>query len=99
MVLSVIGQECITQSKLTSASVVAFWVPHAEVSHGAGGEAHAYLSDVIALQEDEELGLTFDAAVKLRASFTAFGARWWPLSANCGKTSKHKQRVSNSQLK
>lgn len=65
-----------------SASVVAFWVPHAEVSHGAGGEAHAYLSDVIALQEDEELGPTFDAAVILRASFTAFGARWWPLSAN-----------------
>ena len=69
--------------KLTGASVVAFWVPHSKVSQGAGGEAHAYLTDVIALQEDEELGLTFNAAVILRASFTAFGARWWPLSTNC----------------
>lgn len=62
-------------AKLTSASVVSFWIPHAKVSHGAGGEAHAYLTDVIALQEDEELGLTFNAAVVLRASVTAFGAR------------------------
>lgn len=69
---------------LTGASVVAFRVPHAEVSHGAGGEAHAYLTDVIALQEDEEFGLTFNAAVILRASVTAFGARWRTLSANCG---------------
>lgn len=62
-------------AKLTSASVVAFWIPHPKVSHGAGSEAHTYLTDVIALQEDEELGLTFNAAVILRASVTAFGAR------------------------
>lgn len=73
--------------KLTSASVVALWVPHAEVSHRTGGEAHAYLTDVITLQEDEELGLTFNAAIILRASVTAFGARWWPLGANCGNKS------------
>lgn len=72
------------KAKLTGASVVAFWVPHTKISHGAGGEAHAYLTDVIALQEDEELGLTFNAAVILRASVTALRARWWPLSANCG---------------
>lgn len=70
--------------KLTGASVIAFGVPHAKVSHGAGGKAHAYLTDVIALQEDEELGLAFNAAVILRTSVTAFGARWGPLGANCG---------------
>ena len=74
--------------KLTGASVVAFWVPHPEVSHGAGGEAHSDLTDVVALQEDEELGLTLDAAVVLRASVTAFGARWRPLGANCGNREK-----------
>lgn len=63
------------RAKLTGASVVAFWIPHAKVSHGARGEAHAYLTDVIALQEDEELGFTFNAAIILRASVTAFGAR------------------------
>lgn len=63
------------KAKLTGASVVSFWIPHAKVSHGAGGEAHTYLTDVIALQEDEELGFTFNAAVILRASVTAFGAR------------------------
>lgn len=73
------------KAKLTGASVVAFWVPHAKISHGAGGKAHAYLTDVIALQEDEELGLTFNAAIILRASLTAFGASWWPLSTNCWK--------------
>lgn len=78
------------KAKLTCASVVAFWVPHAKVSHGAGGEAHAYLTDIIALQEDEELGLTFNAAIILRASFTAFGARWWPLSTNCGNINREK---------
>ncbi len=72
------------KAKLTGASVVALWVPHAKVSHGAGSEAHAYLTDVIALQEDEELRLTFNAAVILRASVTAFGAGWWPLCTNCG---------------
>lgn len=66
---------CSKAAELTGASVVAFWIPHAKVSHGAGGEAHAYLTNVVALQEDEELGLTFDAAVILRASVTAFGAR------------------------
>lgn len=75
---------CPLSLQLTGASVVAFGVPHAKISHGAGGEAHAYLTDVIALQEDEELGFTFNAPVVLRASVTAFGARWWPLSANCG---------------
>lgn len=63
------------KAKLTGASVVSFWIPHAKVSHGAGGEAHTYLTDVVALQEDEELGFTFNAAVILRASVTAFGAR------------------------
>lgn len=81
------------KARLTGASVVAFWVPHAKVSHGAGGEAHAYLTDVIALQEDEKLGLTFNAAVILRASVTAFRARWWPLSTNCGKINREKGRV------
>ena len=71
------------KAKLTGASVVAFWIPHAKVSHGAGGEAHAYLTDVIALQEDEEFGLTFNAAVILRASLTAFGARQRHLWTNC----------------
>lgn len=78
------------KAKLTGASVVAFWVPHAKVSHGAGGEAHAYLTDVIALQEDEELGFTFNAAIILRASVTAFGARRRPLSTNCGHISREK---------
>lgn len=85
------------KAKLTGASVVAFWVPHTKVSHGAGGEAHAYLTDVIALQEDEELRPTFNAAVILRASVTAFGARWWPLSTNCGNikiTNREKGTVS-----
>lgn len=77
------------KAKLTGASVVALWVPHAKVSHRAGGEAHAYLTDVIALQEDEELGPTFNAAVILRASVTAFGARWWPLSTNCGNNKRN----------
>lgn len=74
------------KAKLTDTSVVAFWVPHTKVSHGAGGKAHAYLTDVTALQVHEELGLTFNAAVILGASLTAFGARWWPLSTNCGNT-------------
>lgn len=68
--------------KLTCASVIPFWVPHAKVSHGAGGEAHPNLTDVIALQEDKELGFAFNAAIVLRASVTAFGARWRPLCAN-----------------
>lgn len=72
------------KAKLTGTSVVAFWVPHTKVSHGAGGKAHAYLTDVTALQVHEELGPTFNAAIILRASLTAFGARWWPLSTNCG---------------
>lgn len=72
------------KAELTGASVVAFRVPHSKVSHGAGSEAHTDLTDVIALQEDEELGLTLDAAIVLRASVTAFGTRWRPLSTNCG---------------
>lgn len=78
------SQQTSQSKKLTGTSVVAFWIPHPKVSHGAGGEAHAYLTNVIALQEDEELGLAFNAAVVLRASVTAFGAGWWPLSTNCG---------------
>lgn len=74
--------------KLTGASVVAFWVPHAKVPHGAGGQAHPYLTDVVALQVDEELGLTFDAAVVLGASVAAFGAGRQPLGAHCGKNTK-----------
>jgi len=70
--------------KLTGASVIAFWVPHTKVSHGTGSKAHPYLTNVIALQEDEELGLTFNASIVLRASVTAFWARWWPFSTNCG---------------
>lgn len=70
------------------ASIVAFGVPHAKVSHGAGGKAHAYLTDVIALQEDEELGLAFNAAVILRTSVTAFGARRGPLSADASMPSR-----------
>lgn len=70
--------------KLTGASVVAFWVPHPKVSHGTGGEAHAYLTNVVALQEDEELGPAFNAAVVLGAPVAAFGAGWRPLGADCG---------------
>lgn len=81
------------EAKLTGASVVAFWIPHAKVSHGAGGEAHAYLTDVIALQEDEELGLTFNAAVILRASVTAFWARQWHLRTSCWKINREKGAV------
>lgn len=76
--------EKVPKAQLTGTSVVAFWIPHPKVSHGAWGEAHAYLTDVIALQEDEKLGLAFNAAVVLGASVTAFGAGWWPLSTNCG---------------
>lgn len=81
---------CSKAAELTGASVVAFWIPHAKVSHGAGGEAHAYLTNVVALQEDEELGLTFDAAVILRASVTPFGARLLHLRTSCsnGNTKK-----------
>ncbi len=70
--------------KVTSGQQIYVNEAHAKVSHGAGSEAHAYLTDVIALQEDEELRLTFNAAVILRASVTAFGAGWWPLCTNCG---------------
>lgn len=69
--------------KLTCASVIALRVPHAKVAHGTGGEAHSYLTNVIALQKDKELWLTFNAAIVLRASVTAFRARWRSLCTNC----------------
>jgi len=68
-------------AELTCASV-GLGVPHAEVAHGTGGQAHPYLPDVVALQEDEEFGLTLHAAVVLRAALTALGARRWPVGAN-----------------
>lgn len=71
------------KAKLTGASVVAFWIPHPKVSYGTGGEAHAYLTDVIPLQEDEELGLALNATVILGASLTAFGARQRHLKTYC----------------
>lgn len=76
---------------LTCASVVAFWIPHAKVSHRTRGEAHSYLTDVIALQEDEEFWIAFNAAIILRASVTAFGAGWWSLCANCGNMRINKE--------
>lgn len=76
---------------LTCASVVAFWIPHAKVSHRTWGEAHSYLTDVIALQEDEELWIAFNAAIILRASVTAFWAGWWSLCANCGNMRINKE--------
>lgn len=49
--------------QLTRAPVVALGVPHAEVAAGTGGQTHSNLPNVITLQEDEELWVTFDTAV------------------------------------
>lgn len=67
---------------LTLVASIGIRVPHPKVSHWAGGEAHTYLADVVALQEDEEFGLTFNASVGLRAVLTAIRARRRPLCAN-----------------
>lgn len=88
---------CTRAAELTRASVVAFWIPHAKVSHGAGGEAHAYLTNVIALQEDEELGLASDAAVVLRAPVTAFGASLWRLRTGCSNRNRNGYDVVGGQ--
>lgn len=88
---------CTRAAELTRASVVSFWIPHAKVSHGAGGEAHAYLTNVIALQEDEELGLASDATVVLRAPVTAFGASLWRLRTGCSNRNRNGYDVVGGQ--
>lgn len=80
---------CTRAAELTRASVVAFWIPHAKVSHGAGGKAHAYLTNVTALQEDEEFGLASDTAIVLRASVTAFRAILWRLRTGCSNRNRN----------
>ena len=70
--------------ELTRAAV-GFGVPHAEVPHGTRGQAHPHLTDVVALQEDEEFGLALDTAVVLGAALAALGAHRQTLGADWGE--------------
>lgn len=95
--LNVMDPLCTRAVELTRASVVAFWIPHAKVSHGAGGKAHAYLTNVTALQEDEEFGLASDTAVVLRAPVTAFWASLWRLRTGCSNRNRNGHDVVGGQ--